>query len=109
MPGKVFLHSLSPTLLSPRQFLLEIPHPTAMFALLRGLVSNHEVATLILVQLGPNGARLLGELLCFGRTAITGIAPTHSYEHLCFFILLDLPPRGLVFFFLSAWLRFPLK
>jgi len=78
-----------------------------MFALLRGLVSSHEVATLILVQLGPNGARVLGELLCFGRNAITGIAPIpHSYEHLCFFILLDLP-RGLVFFFLRCMVEIP--
>jgi len=79
-----------------------------MFALLRGLVSSHEVATLILVQLGPNGARVLGELLCFGRNALTGgIAPIpHSYEHLLLFLLLDLP-RGLVVFFLQCMVEIP--
>jgi len=70
-----------------------------MFALLRGLVSGHEVGTLILVQLGPNGTRVLGELLCFGRNAITGIGPIpHSCEHLLLCLLLGVP-HGLVGFF----------
>ena len=104
----MFLHSLSPTLLSPHQFLPEIPHPTAMFACLRGLVSGHEVCTLILVQLGPNGIRFLGELLSFDRNPFTGIGPIpHSCEHLRLSLLRDLP-LGLVMFCLSAWLRFPL-
>ncbi len=80
-----------------------------MFAVLRGLVSSHEVGTLILVQLGPNGTRFLGELLSRGRNPVTGTGPPipHSCEHLRLSLLLDLP-RGLVMFCLSAWLRFPL-